>query len=45
MRLASQNRVDLGAPVERYLPGVLRGTGGARIDGQEDHRPDTVAAG
>ncbi|TYB64238.1 beta-lactamase family protein [Nonomuraea sp. PA05] len=35
LRLAEQDKLDLAAPVERYLPGVLRGTGdGAAIDGR-----------
>ncbi|MGW3347168.1 serine hydrolase domain-containing protein [Nonomuraea rubra] len=32
LRLADQKKIDLAAPVERYLPGVLRGTG---IDGRK----------
>ncbi|MFI7638723.1 serine hydrolase domain-containing protein [Nonomuraea sp. NPDC049400] len=36
LRLADQKKIDLDAPVERYLPGVLRGTGdGAGIDGRK----------
>lgn len=36
LRLVDQKKVDLDATVERYLPGVLRGTGdGAEIDGRE----------
>ncbi|TMR94520.1 serine hydrolase domain-containing protein [Nonomuraea basaltis] len=36
LRLVDQKKVDLGARVERYLPGVLRGTGdGAEIDGRK----------
>ncbi|MFB4273568.1 serine hydrolase domain-containing protein [Nonomuraea sp. GTA35] len=36
LRLADQKKIDLAARVERYLPGVLRGTGdGAAIDGRE----------
>ncbi|MGW2151729.1 serine hydrolase domain-containing protein [Nonomuraea bangladeshensis] len=36
LRLADQKKIDLAAPVERYLPGVLRGTGdGAGIDGRK----------
>ncbi|MDF2708550.1 MAG: hypothetical protein K0R62_4202 [Nonomuraea muscovyensis] len=36
LRLADQGRIDLDAPVERYLPGVVRGTGdGAAIDGRQ----------
>ncbi|NUS05201.1 MAG: beta-lactamase family protein [Nonomuraea sp.] len=35
LRLADQKKIDLDAKVERYLPGVLRGTGdGAAIDGR-----------
>lgn len=34
VRLAEQHKIELTAPVERYLPGVVRGTGeGAAIDG------------
>ncbi|WP_345578398.1 serine hydrolase domain-containing protein [Nonomuraea rosea] len=36
LRLADRGKIDLDARVERYLPGVLRGTGdGAAIDGRE----------
>ncbi|MBT2232521.1 beta-lactamase family protein [Nonomuraea sp. NEAU-A123] len=36
LRLVDQREIDLDARVERYLPGVLRGTGdGAEIDGRE----------
>ncbi len=36
LRLVDQRKIDLDARVERYLPGVLRGTGdGAEIDGRE----------
>jgi D-alanyl-D-alanine carboxypeptidase len=36
LRLADRKKIDLDAPVERYLPGVLRGTGdGAAIDGRK----------
>ncbi|NRQ36726.1 beta-lactamase family protein [Nonomuraea sp. NN258] len=35
VRLAERGRIDLDAPVERYLPGVVRGTGdGAGTDGR-----------
>lgn len=34
LRLVERGEIDLAAPVERYLPGVVRGTGeGAAIDG------------
>ncbi|MFC4119917.1 serine hydrolase domain-containing protein [Nonomuraea zeae] len=36
LRLADQEKIDLEARVERYLPGVLRGSGdGAGIDGRK----------
>ncbi|WP_433345377.1 serine hydrolase domain-containing protein [Microtetraspora malaysiensis] len=36
LRLVDQKKIDLDAPVERYLPGVLRGSGdGAAIDGRK----------
>ncbi|UBU08896.1 serine hydrolase domain-containing protein [Nonomuraea gerenzanensis] len=36
LRLADQRKIDLDAKVDRYLPGVLRGTGdGAAIDGRK----------
>ncbi|WP_433518160.1 serine hydrolase domain-containing protein [Nonomuraea sp. CA-143628] len=36
LRLVDQKKIDLAAPVERYLPGVLRGRGdGAAIDGRK----------
>ena len=36
LRLVDQKKIDLDARVERYLPGVLRGTGdGAGIDGRK----------
>ncbi|WP_219463572.1 serine hydrolase domain-containing protein [Nonomuraea rhizosphaerae] len=36
LRLAGRKKIDLNATVERYLPGVLRGTGaGAGIDGRK----------
>lgn len=36
LRLVEQHKIALDAPVERYLPGVLRGTGaGAAIDGRK----------
>ncbi|GAA3664118.1 serine hydrolase domain-containing protein [Nonomuraea antimicrobica] len=36
LRLVDRKKIDLAAPVERYLPGVLRGTGGgAGIDGRK----------
>ncbi|MEO3875560.1 serine hydrolase domain-containing protein [Nonomuraea sp. B12E4] len=36
LRLIDQGKIDLNAPVERYLPGVLRGKGdGAGIDGRK----------
>ncbi|MEV0234170.1 serine hydrolase domain-containing protein [Nonomuraea sp. NPDC050786] len=36
LRLVDQKQIDLDAMVERYLPGVLRGTGdGAEIDGRK----------
>ncbi|MFG3437871.1 serine hydrolase domain-containing protein [Nonomuraea sp. NPDC047897] len=36
LRLAERGEIDLDAPVERYLPGVVRGTGdGAAIDGRD----------
>lgn len=36
LRLVEQQKIDLDAPVERYLPGVVRGTGdGAAIDGRK----------
>ncbi|MBB5136708.1 CubicO group peptidase (beta-lactamase class C family) [Thermocatellispora tengchongensis] len=35
LQLAAKGRIRLDAPVERYLPGVVRGTGaGAGIDGR-----------
>lgn len=35
LRLAADHTIDLDAPLERYLPGVVRGTGaGAAIDGR-----------
>ncbi|SDL82703.1 serine hydrolase domain-containing protein [Nonomuraea jiangxiensis] len=36
LRLVDQKKIALDAPVERYLPGVLRGSGdGAAIDGRK----------
>ncbi|MGV9377550.1 serine hydrolase domain-containing protein [Nonomuraea sp. NPDC003707] len=36
LRLVDQKKIDLDAPVEHYLPGVLRGRGdGAAIDGRK----------
>ncbi|MCP2343927.1 serine hydrolase domain-containing protein [Nonomuraea roseoviolacea] len=36
LRLVDEKKIGLDAPVERYLPGVVRGTGdGAGIDGRE----------
>ncbi|MFI6396367.1 serine hydrolase [Nonomuraea sp. NPDC050540] len=36
LRLVERKRIDLDAPVERYLPGALRGSGdGAGIDGRK----------
>jgi D-alanyl-D-alanine carboxypeptidase len=36
LRLVADHRVELDAPIETYLPGVVRGTGeGAEIDGHD----------
>ncbi|MFF3441382.1 serine hydrolase domain-containing protein [Streptosporangium sp. NPDC002721] len=36
MRLVERNKIDLDAPVDRYLPGVVRGKGaGAATDGRK----------
>ncbi|MEV0574779.1 serine hydrolase domain-containing protein [Streptomyces sp. NPDC050392] len=41
LQLAGKNRVDLDSPVERYLPGLVRGHGDA-VEGGSDGRVITV---